>query len=82
LRKTSANIDGDDLVFTFFQAKDTTGVVASVEWSNDLTHWQIAEGIAFEAVEDLGDAYRVEARIPLNGDTDKFARLNVRRALD
>ena len=77
-RPTSATTDGDHLVFTFYQAKDTSGTVGEVEWSSDLVHWQTDE-VTAQVVEDLGDAFRVEARVP-RGEGEVFARLYVRRS--
>ena len=67
-------------MFTFFQAKDTTGTVAEVEWSPDLIHWQ-TDAVTAQVVEDLGDAFRIEARVP-RGDGETFARLYVRRSFE
>jgi hypothetical protein len=79
-RHTRAEISGEDLVFIFYQAKDTGGVVGVVEWSADLVHWS-EEGVVTENVEDLGEVLRVEARIPGAG-AESFARLNVRRSFE
>ncbi len=76
-RPTSATVDSEHLVFTFFQAKDTTGTVGEVEWSSDLVHWQ-TDTVTGQVVEDLGDVFRIEARVP-RGEGEVFARLYVRR---
>lgn len=80
-RETAAAADGGDLIFVFYQAKDTQGATATVEWSEDLTHWRI-DGVSIDGVEDLGEVYRVSARIPGAGAGGAFARLDVRRVLD
>jgi hypothetical protein len=81
-RLTTAGVDetGENLLFTFYRAKDTTGAAAVIEWSSDMVHWH-TEGVEIAEVEELEDVERVVARVPVNAD-ESFARLNVFRALD
>lgn len=78
---TAAANDGEFLIFSFYQSKTTDGVVGNVEWSDDMENWN-SDSVATQTVDDLGDVYLIEARIPLNGAEEKFARLKVRRSFN
>jgi autotransporter-associated beta strand protein len=82
-RPTGA-IDGTDLVFTFNRedASETADTLVEVEYGNDLAGWTaVTIGAASEGIvkveENDGDPDLITVSIPLDGDTERFARLKV-----
>jgi hypothetical protein len=74
----SVEVSGGSLRFIYRRAKSAPGVEGSVEWSDDAESWSGA-GVVETVVEDLGDSERVEATVPLDGETNIFVLLRVNR---
>ncbi len=72
----TATIEGTDLTLSYTRPAGATDISYQPWWSDNLDTWSM-EGIETEVSTDEDNVQHVKARIPLDGATQKYMRLEV-----